>query len=397
MSTAVLVLLWMVAVWRAPSAVRSSKQRTLWVAFAALTLSMTLRSPTIMHAIDSGSGVNNLSTLLKHYLGITAAAAVLEFVYVIARPQSRAGVRRRMAVVGTTMAVLTVLFAFVPRRTEATDFFEHSAGSVPATVYLLVWLSYLATAMVMATRLFWGSSRHAGAGWLRTGLRLLGAGTAVGVTYALSRSGYLVLRLTDAAGPSSDASASTVTDTMKLTGIGLILVGSSVPAAGVAWRAAQHWRYVRALRPLWQDLTGAVPEVVLGEELRRRELRMRLHRRVVEIRDAILALQPYVSAAQRDAADAAAPAARQDLAEACWIETARHAKLAGLVPYDTVQRRDVGPAEDHAALDLEAEAQWLQRIEAARGDDVVRNFVRTHGPHGQGTHDSHHSAQQKAL
>lgn len=387
MTTVVLALLWVVAVWRAPSAIRSSKQRTLWIAIAALTLSMTLRRPAIMHAIDSGTGVVNLSTLLKQFLGVTAAAAVLEFVYVIARPLSRAGVRRRVATAGATMAVLAVLFAFVPRHTETTDFFEDSAGSVPATAYLLVWLSYLATAMVMATPLFWGSSRHAGAGWLRTGLRLLGAGTAAGVAYALSRAGYLVLRLTGAAGPGSDAVASTVTDTMKLTAICLILIGSSVPAVGVAWRAAQHWRYLRTLRPLWRDLTEAVPEVVLGEELHRRELRMRLHRRVVEIRDAILALQPYVSAAQRDAADAAAPAARRDLAEACWIETARRAKLAGVVPHVTVQRRDAGSAADDA-LDLGAEAQWLRRIEAARADSVVQEFVRTH---------SHHSDQQKAL
>jgi hypothetical protein len=193
------------------------------------------------------------------------------------------------------------------------------------------------------------------------------------------------------AGPGNDETASTVTDVMKQAAIGLILIGSSVPAAGVAWEAAWHWRYLRALRPLWEDLTGAVPEVVLGEELRRRELRMRLHRRVVEIRDAILALQPYVSAAQRDAAEAAAPAARPDIAEACWIETARHAKLAGRAPDEAVERRDAGSAGQDADLDLTAEAQWLRRIEAARADETVRDFVRTHS-----THDSDHSAQQKA-
>ncbi|MFE9253902.1 MAB_1171c family putative transporter [Streptomyces sp. NPDC006879] len=396
MTTVVLVLLWTVALWRAPSAVRSSKQRTLWVAFAALTLAMTLRHPTVMHTIDNGTGVNNLSTLLKQYLGIMAAAAVLEFVYVIARPHQRAGFRLRMAAVGTTMTALTVLFAFVPRQTETTDFFDSSAGSATATAYLLVWLAYLATAMAVATWLFWGSSRQAGAGWLRAGLRLLGAGTAVGVMYALSRAGYLVLRLTGAVTPHSDAVTSTVTDTMKHASIGLILIGSSVPALGVAWRAARHWWYLRALRPLWHDLTGAVPEVVLGEELSRRELRMRLHRRVVEIRDAILALQPYVSVAQRDAADAAAPAARPDLAHACWIETARHAKLTGHGPDDAVQRRDFDSAGDDAALDLEAEAQWLRRIEVARASDTVRNFVHDQYQPNQRTHDGHRSAQSKA-
>ncbi|MCP3819674.1 hypothetical protein NLX86_16680 [Streptomyces sp. A3M-1-3] len=374
MENAVLILLWLVALWRGPSALRSSKQRTLWAAFAALTLSMTLRRPEVMQAIDSGTGVNNLSTLLKHFLGITAAAAVLEFVYAITRPEGRNGARLRLCAAATTMLALTVLFAFMPRKTEAEEFFESSAGSGTATVYLMVWFTYLGTAMASATWLFWGSSRHAGAGWLRTGLRLLGAGTAAGVAYSLTRAVYLVLRLAGVVDAGSDAGVSTATDTMKHLAIGLILIGSSVPAVGVAWRAGRHLLYLRRLAPLWADLTAAVPEVVLGEELRRREFQMRLHRRVVEIRDAILALQPYASAEERDHAEAAAP--HPALADACWVETARRAKLAGRAPLTGVERRDSVSGDE---LDLDAEARWLWQIETARRGDVVRQFASGDG------------------
>ncbi|MDT3397706.1 MAB_1171c family putative transporter [Streptomyces sp. B1866] len=378
MENAVLVLLWAVALWRAPSAVRSARQRTLWAAFAALTGAMTLRVPDVMRAIDGAVGVNNLSTLLKHALGIVAAASVLEFVVVITRPEERAGARVRLGAAGAAMAAMGVLFAFVPRADEDVDFFERSAGSGIATAYQTVWLAYLGTAMAVATWLFWGSSRHAGAGWLRTGLRLLGAGTAAGVLYALCRAGYLLLRLTGAVGSGSDARAGGVTDVMKLLAIGLIVVGSSVPAVGVAWRGARHGWYLWRLRPLWRDLTAAVPEVVLDEELRRRELRMRLHRRVVEIRDAVLALHPYATADLRREAAAAGrgagpgTASARATAEACWLETARRAKLAGRPPVDLVERQPGAPGD---AVDLDAEARWLRAVGAARRGETVRRFA----------------------
>ncbi|WP_461027878.1 MAB_1171c family putative transporter, partial [Streptomyces sparsus] len=330
MQTAVLILLWAMVLWRAPAVLRRGgppKQRSLWFTFAALTVAMTLRLPDVMTALDGRTGVNNLSTLLKHLLGVTAAASLLEFVFGMTRADSRVGRRVRLATAGAAQLVLIALFVAMPRETQVADFYETSAGSVTATGYLLVFFGFLGAVMVAAAWLFWGSSRHAGAGWLRTGLRLLGAGTAAGVAYALVRSAYLVLRLTTSADhPSRDAAVSDTTDVLKHVAIALIVVGSSVPAAGVAWQSARYWVHLRRLRPLWSDLTAAVPEVVLHERLLRRELRLRLHRRVVEIRDALLALQPHVTSAQRDRADEIAEAAgltgaaRRTLADACWLE-----------------------------------------------------------------------------
>ncbi|MBW1603948.1 hypothetical protein JJV70_17935 [Streptomyces sp. JJ66] len=347
METAVLILLWAMVLWRAPAALRARRQRALWVTFAALTLSMTLRLPEIMRAIDGGTGVNNLSTLLKHVFGLTAGAALLEFVFGITRPTSRDGRRLRLALAGTTLLALTVLFALTPREAQAEKFFEfHAGGGAAVTTYLLVWYAYLGLAMAVAATLFWSAQRHAGAGWLRAGLLLLGAGTAASVGYALVRAAFLVLRLTGVAGAGTDTGVTHWTDVAKHAAIVLILLGSVLPAVGAARAARRYARHLRALAPLWQTLTAAVPEVVLPEELRRSELRMRLHRRMVEIRDAILALQPYVTAAQREHAAAVAArsgltgTARQALADACWLEAARHARLAGRPPVASARRGD---------------------------------------------------------
>ncbi|UGY91962.1 DUF6545 domain-containing protein [Streptomyces gobiensis] len=147
---------------------------------------------------------------------------------------------------------------------------------------------------------------------------------------------------------------------------------------GAAWRGAQHWLYLRWLRPLWADLTTAVPAVVLHEELRRGEPRMRLHRRVVEIRDAILALQPYVCAERRVQAEAVG-AGQRVVADACWVEAARRAKLAGCAPVDVVARRgganSATQVADGGLEGLDAEVRWLRRLDAARRGEVVRRFV----------------------
>ena len=400
---AVLLLLWGMVLWRAPAAVRIPRQRALWLTFAALTLSMTLRLPTVMNAIDGGTGVNNLSTLVKHLLGILAAAALLEFVYGITRQDGGEGRRARMVITAVALTSLAVLFALVPRESQAEKFFETHTGTPAATAYLLVWFGYLGTAMAIATALFWGAARHAGASWLRTGLRLLGLGTAAGVLYALCRAGYLVLRLFGFGDAQDDAAVADVTDLLKHAAIALILLGTSIPAAGVAWGGWRRWRHLRRLRPVWHELTLAVPEVVLGEELRRLELRLRLHRQVVEIRDAILTLQPYADDEQRAAAQDAAERSGLDaqqrrlLADACWVEAARYAKLAGRAAGTAPARERVagegrpeGPTEGAEPAtagpvfgelgDINTEATWLRQLEAARHSQTVRNFVAARVP-----------------
>ncbi|WP_340560707.1 MAB_1171c family putative transporter [Streptomyces sp. GSL17-111] len=389
MELAVLILLWATVLWRAPAAFRSPIQRSLWVTFATLTVAMTLRLPDVMLAIDEGTGVNNLATLLKHILGIISAAALLEFVYGITKGSAAWGRRLRQALAGVTLLVLGVLFFLTPRTVEAPDYFESKAGEGgAATAYLLVWYAYLGGALLLAALLFLGARRHA-AGWLRAGLFLLGAGSAASVAYALVRALYLVLALCGRTDDGMDAAFTHWTDVAKHIAIVFILVGSLLPAVGVTSRAVRHWRRLRELGPLWKDLTDAVPEVVLHEELGRGELRIRLHRTVVEIRDAMLALEPYSSAEDRRRAEAVAAdsgltgAERRALAGACRIEAARRTKLSGVPPLEPALRADPEDAgtrlDDPGELgDLDAEAALLRQLEIARRHPAVQELTARH-------------------
>ncbi|MEV6554605.1 MAB_1171c family putative transporter [Nocardia sp. NPDC051756] len=63
-------------------------------------------------------------------------------------------------------------------------------------------------------------------------------------------------------------------------------------------------RVCRRLRPLWRDVTAAVPEIVMSPDdgLTRRDTTARLLRMTVEIRDALLHLGPYLPAGSESAA-----------------------------------------------------------------------------------------------
>ncbi len=382
----ILILLWAVAAWRLPGAIRTPRQRALWVAFASIAVAMTLGVPEVMHATDALTGVHNLATLGKNLFGIVASAAILEFVTVIAQPDSVSGLRRVLVPASAvTMTALTVLFALTPRPEESDNFFEANMGSVPGTAYYIVCFGSLGLAMTVATRLFWGSSRHAGAQWLRSGLRTLGTGSAFGVLYSLFRALLMLVGLLHIT--VEDARADHVADVLQCTSITLIILGSSIPAIGVRWRVLRDWRSLRDIRPLWAVLTRAVPHVVLDIRSLRPCLRVRLHRAVIEIRDATLVLAGYVPPDLRERADAAAgqyeltPERSSALAEAIWLHEAVAAKLAGTspAPAENAQPSPQLPAD----FDFDVEVDRLRAISEAYHSPAVR------APAGSGMAPAH--------
>lgn len=92
-------------------------------------------------------------------------------------------------------------------------------------------------------------------------------------------------------------------------GAGSAALGVCLPALAGGARStglASWWRTrhdYRALQPLWQDLTAAVPNAALHRrpprwrpELAVRDVDYLLYRRVIELRDCVLALQPDAAA-----------------------------------------------------------------------------------------------------
>lgn len=145
-------------------------------------------------------------------------------------------------------------------------------------------------------------------------------------------------------------------------------------AASAAARSVHDYRALCALRPLWSAVTATVPQVVLGLPpagcsdlpVMGADLRLRLGRRIVEIRDAALLLRSHVSdisSASARAALAAAGLSGEELdaaEEAAWLRAACAARLGGGPPACPVPARPLRGADD-----LTGEARWLRRVAAA--------------------------------
>ncbi|MFF4608036.1 MAB_1171c family putative transporter [Streptomyces sp. NPDC001339] len=359
----VLAALWTVAIWRLPSAVRVVKHRPVWIAFTSVAAAMTLGHPAVEGLLNGATGINNLATLGKNLLGILGCSAILQFVISMARPQATRTSLRVLTAFGLIGAsALTFLFALTPRPYNADNFFAAHTGSPLGTAYCSVFLGYLGVSMTIATRLFMGYSRHAGAAWLRLGLRLLGIGTAAGALYTAFRMAHMLTRLAGHRFLTDDRTTQTVADIIEYTAIAFIIIGNSIPACGVLWRSFSDWHTLRRLRPLWSSLTGAVPDIVLDTP-HHRGPRIRLHRQVIEIRDATLILASYAPPHLREQADRRAAQAvpdgehRTTLAEALWLRAACEAKHAGARPLiDSADERPVSPEHPHSDSDSHPES-----------------------------------------
>jgi hypothetical protein len=140
---------------------------------------------------------------------------------------------------------------------------------------------------------------------------------------------------------------------------------------------AGTWAAWFRLRPLWAMLLDGAPDVRLppqpGTWL---AARYRLHRRVVEIRDAQLALRPFRNnPAAAEAADAAlsaglAPDECDAVIEAAMIVSALDARRNGAAPASSP---DAGHGLPEPGNDLESEAFRLLRVSrAVRRSPIVR-------------------------
>jgi hypothetical protein len=373
MKSVIVLILWAVTIWRLPSARQEPWKRALWVAFAALAAALTFSLPGVARLLDELTGVTALATLLKHVAGILACAAVLEWVTALTR---RAWVSPRWRFAGALAAAtaMAVLFCFIPR--GSGDFTDTMAGNPTATAYLMVFEAYLGLAMALATALFLFAARRAPRGLLGVGLWTLTTGSTVGVLYAFLRSTFLLICLGQ--GPHHSQALYTVTEHLQLVSITLILIGSSLPAISAILVASRDYQDLHALYTLWRRLTTSAPSIVLhtppsrrGDLMTMTKLRLRLLRRIVEIRDAIILLRSYVRdedihwARSRLAAQGLSDERLEAATEAAWLRVAIHAHAAGRPPYPSNPRPQSEETGSPARADLASEVRWLRLIAAA--------------------------------
>ncbi|WP_328954739.1 MAB_1171c family putative transporter [Kitasatospora purpeofusca] len=345
-------LLWLVTLWRAPQALRSPASRALWATAATMAVSLSTRPPAVARFMEDVSGVPEISVLVKHVLGIASATFLLDYVHAIhGRPgQAVPSARRRHGLAVLAALTLTVLFVFFLKHdsTAAPDSIDAYYGEPAVRIYLAVDYLFLGVATALAAHLFWSNRLNVPPGLLRTGVRLLAAGSATGFLYTVYRVVF-VSRQGNAPVDPATGRPVPVTDflceLLPAVAVVLMVAGVTMPPLQVALRHLRDRSAMWRLHPLWADLVGAVPHVVFGTPHGRfRELltygdrSLDLAHRAFEIRDAALALRDELpeAPAARPGPDLPGPDLLVDAApargEALWLRAALHHRTHGSPP-----------------------------------------------------------------
>ncbi|RSM40007.1 hypothetical protein DMA12_28215 [Amycolatopsis balhimycina DSM 5908] len=294
-----------------------------WV-FGGLAVSLTALTPAGHAVIKELTGAVDLPRLVGHAGVLFAAwAAQRCLAHLNGTP---AGFRRQSWWIAGMFVVMCVFFALTPNLMPQSPWvmeycFAYAAAQIPA----------FAGVIVLCLRY----ARIAGDPALRTGLWLVVAGTAAAML-------YLVNKTILAASPRWDFDYPLGRE--FLVGKILPMVAHVLVLSGVALPAVAGWlsryRLYRRLSPLWTDLYRADPEIALDPPgaVALGNLKLRLYRRVIEIRDGLLALHPYrdpmVAVAARRGAQRAGLAGRSLEAEveAAVVAEALLARARGAAP-----------------------------------------------------------------
>jgi Family of unknown function (DUF6545) len=387
--TFVLAVLWVTVLWRSPAIREAGAKRTMWLALTCLAAALTFDLPAVIAATDTAFHSADLATLFKHLLGVGACVALIDWTIATTKPaRLHWHVRRRHEITAVVVIALSVLFFRTPR-VETSDFSASAAGNAWAIGYLLTFELFLAFAMLLGAQMFAAAWPGARSRLLRNGLISLTLGTVLGLIYATTRSAVLIVSLLMRSPSDGTRAATSITDDLQAGAVAFMLLGLALPACETGWRAVRNIHHVLYLRPLWLEVTQAIPDVLLFPPPTLREdltgvrlLGLRLVRASVEIRDAARQLNMYLSSEQTQHVRerlAAAGLSGDDLktfVEACLIGAGLRAKKLGLPLRESqisLEPTDAGIAFDEE-LSWTDDLRWLRKVAAARRSTLVRRI-----------------------
>lgn len=335
----------------------------------------------------------NLGRLLSNLCTMAAGLEITAQLISVSHPpgQVRPIVRRRVVLFLSSATTMAVLFLSSPLPTRVGDFGSLYGDRPGLVVYTLIYVVSLGTAMIDLLAIAVRYAHHA-APALRVGLGVVGAGSVVALAYLAEKTIFVLSQVWGLPSPLAGHDrpcTSALTPAGCLFAVGfpamailLIVIGITLPAWGpraavpVSW--IRYWWLQRRLRPLWEALHETYPDIGLPPSARSGP-RWRLHRRVIEIRDGLLALQPYQDPRIRTAAESAALQAEMQGSklQAVIEATVIAAALAAVERSTQVEGSVVSPTPGQmsSADDLIGEAEWLAKVATALTSPLVRRQV----------------------
>ncbi|GAB3165788.1 hypothetical protein GCM10027258_89070 [Amycolatopsis stemonae] len=303
-----------------------------------LAVSQTALTPAV-RGFTRAAGATNVELLVAHLAMVVAVWAGTQVLLRLHGSEKRA--RRHTAWTVAAAATMTVLFVLAP---------DMMPQSPLVMEYCIAYAVALLPEFAVIGQLCLQDARKAPDRILRAGLGLVVAGVVAAAAYMVCRT---VVAMTARLPFGFDSGRGfLLSKALPTSAHLLVLVGVGVPAAA-GW--LRRYRQYRRLGPLWLALYRAEPGIAL-EPPRTTVLptRLQLYRRVIEIRDGLLAIRPYRSGSGSGEAQ-----------EAAEIAAALHAKAQGqqpLSPDTTV----------HGGQDLGSDTEYLCRVA-----DAYRELTRT--------------------
>lgn len=346
--------MWVVVALLLPQALGDAKRRMLWAVVLLFAIELTLYRPEVQAPLyDMING--HVVFVAVHLVSVGKGVGVLYLLLVLVqRP------RFRLPVAASGVAVSAAMIAIYAAARP-----EPATVDIPPEIPLVYWhilAVFHTVAHLLAVGLCWHASRLAAPRVMRISLMALTGGLLLACLPWAFNLGWLLSDDTAWLAPIGPIDA--------VTGL-FFAFGAALPLAASVRRAVRHDRAIRQLEPLWRELTSVVPDVVFEAArpgLGTRQRRLRLYRRVVEVRDAMLVLREYVTAddlrgaQEHVAAELPDEHRREAAATACWLAAAVAAKSRGDAPM--VQQEDLTSAPgddlDEEVTQLLEVAQWYR-------------------------------------
>lgn len=337
---------------------RDSALATLCLVFASSALVFTLTAPAVAAEVDRLLGLPGIAFAGRTTLTIVLLTSEQLLLTHWISPATRTRTAARVALVlgCATVAVMLVLFVLAQTVTDgSTQLLYGRSPSRYLDVYLTVYVVACMGAEAQISRLCRRHARHVGRLWLRRGLRLVAVGAMLTLLFGLVRA-LEVLGVP--VGPLGKVGL-----WCGSAGVLAKLVGWTLPSWGPSATALSRWaasyRDLLRLRPLWLSLYRANPGIALDEPRSRLaevlsvlDVEYRTCRRIIEIRDGLVALSPYLPP-PTDSDDPDAEAVR--ITEGLRVHAS--ARAPHPKPRELTHRA--------AATDIAGELRWLTRVSRA--------------------------------
>lgn len=386
--------MWLVALARAPGALYDRKQRAVWIALVAIATAITLFRPDVSRLLVNLTGHPHAVDLCTYIF--SAADAAAQFYFIVSFMHSHR--RRTLALYGLPVVIVVTLIwldTIAPPHTHiaVTD-------RMFSISFWLIFLGFHCGVEGGCAIACWRYARQADERIVSAGLFMFGFGQTLACLLWLLYLAYIITR-TPLLQPLIGSGGSPIIGVEAL----LLAAGAAAPLVGHTHQFARDVKKFWRLQPLWRKLVVAVPEVTPSparpriRDLLSREypLKLLVHQRAFEVRDAILILRDYVSAATLDRAQAhvqaciVGPVPAELLVTACWIQVACQAKQTGQPPQRCcreLSRIGGDSLEDELRLlgdlahlwDLPIVAEFLARLDCGGHGEPETTAARANPP-----------------